>query len=232
MRIFYIGMFVSLFALALIIFSFKMTKNMSETAPKIGIHYVALGDSYTVGAGVQEEERWPNILTKHLNDAGIQTTLVANPAVSGYTVRNTIELELDEVKSNKPDFITLLIGANDSFGQIDTATYQKELRELLDKLQTLMVNPKHIVLVTIPDYTISLAFAQYEKRETRNLIKEYNEIIKSEGKTRGLPVADIFPVSESMTTTADYVSDGLHPSSQGIAKWEKAIFPVVFELLK
>jgi len=205
---------------------------MSETAPKIGIHYVALGDSYTIGVGVQEEERWPNILTSHLNEAGIETTLVANPAVSGYTVRNTIELELDEVQRYKPDFVTLFIGANDSFQQIDTTTYQKELHELLDKLQTLMVNPKNIVLVTIPDYTLSPAFAQYEKERVRNLIKEYNEIIKSEGKTRGLPVADIFPVSETMKSEADYVSDGLHPSAQGITKWEKVIFPVVLRLLK
>ncbi|MEK7522295.1 MAG: hypothetical protein AAB569_01855, partial [Patescibacteria group bacterium] len=64
------------------------------------------------------------------------------------------------------------------------------------------------------------------------LIEEYNKIIKNEGEKRGLTIIDIFPVSQNMTSDADYVLDGLHPSTISYSKWEKIIFPVVFSLLK
>lgn len=196
------------------------------------IKYVAIGDSYTIGVGVTEEDRWPNMLTNHLKKEGVDIDLIANPAVSGYTVRDAIELELPEVKKIKPDFVTVLIGANDNFGQKEIKMYQKELRELLDRLQPIVTNPKNIILITIPDYTKSPALELYLKEDMLKLIKEYNEIIKEEGRKRNLPIADIFPISQTMTSDTDYVSDGLHPSAESYMKWEKIIFPVVFNLLK
>jgi len=193
---------------------------------------MAIGDSYTIGNGVAEEDRWPNILTNHLKKEGVDVRLATNPAVSGYTVQDAIELELVEVEKIKPDFVTVLIGANDNFGQKETEAYRLELQELLDKLQLTIINPKNIVLITIPDYTKSPALRLYQKKDILKLIEQYNEIIKEEGKRRDLKVADIFPVSQTMTNDEDYVLDGLHPSAQGYLKWEKIIFPVVLDLLK
>jgi len=101
---------------------------------KTGIKYVAIEDSYTIGLGVVQEDRWPNILTDHLKKERVNIQLVANPAVSGYTVEDAIEIELTEVKKIKPDLVTVLIGANDNFGQKDAETYRQDLRELLDRL--------------------------------------------------------------------------------------------------
>lgn len=41
------------------------------TPERTGERYVALGDSYTIGEGVAEAERWPNLLTAHLQGEGI-----------------------------------------------------------------------------------------------------------------------------------------------------------------
>lgn len=199
---------------------------------KIEIKYVPIGDSYTIGLGVAEKDRWPNILTNHLKRKGINIDLVVNPAVSGYTVKDVIEMELVEVERLKLDFVTVLIGANDNFGQKDAETYRQELRKLLDKLQLIVTNPKNIVLITIPDYTKSPAFRLYQKEDILKLIEEYNKIIIEEGSKRDLIIADIFPISQTMISDDDYVSDGLHPSAQGYIKWEKIIFPAVFDLLK
>jgi len=196
------------------------------------ITYIAIGDSYTIGNGVLDSERWPNILVKNLRAEGIDIELIANPAVSGYTVEDAIRNELPQIKKLQPDFVTVLIGANDNFGQIPVNTYAQDLKELLDKLQPMLNNPQNIVLVTIPDYSKSPAGGGYETAGVSKSIEEYNRIIKEEAEKRGLRVADIFPVSQTMTSADDYISDGLHPSAQGYAKWEKVIFPVVFELLK
>jgi lysophospholipase L1-like esterase len=95
-----------------------------------------------------------------------------------------------------------------------------------------MKEPENIVLVTIPDYSYSPAASDYETEGVSRSIEEYNDIIKSEGQKRGLPVADIYSVSQTMTDEQDYISDGLHPSAEGYAKWEEVIYPVVYEFLK
>ena len=141
-------------------------------------------------------------------------------------------IELPEVEKLRPDFVTVLIGANDSFGQKDVKVYHQQLRELLDKLELMVTDPKNIVLITIPDYTKSPSFKLYQSEDELKLIREYNEVIKEEGKQRSLAVADIFPISQTMTDDADYVDDGLHPSAQGYLKWEKVIFPIVLNLFK
>ena len=236
MRNIFVGVVFIVITLVLFILYLKQSSQKPQkvqfTNLEIGMRYVAIGDSYTIGLDVAEEDRWPNILTNHLKKEGINIHLVANPAVSGYTVKDVIKMELVEVEKIKPDFVTVLIGANDNFGQKDAETYRQELRKLLDKLQLIVTNPKNIVLITIPDYTKSPALKLYKKEDMLKLIEEYNEIIKEEGEKRDLTIANIFPMSQTMINDDDYVSDGLHPSAQGYIKWERIIFPVVFDLLK
>lgn len=196
------------------------------------ISYIAIGDSYTIGLGVSEDYRWPNVLVNHLRNEGININLIANPAASGYMVLDAIKLELPVVEKAKPDFVTVLIGANDNFGQKDAGQFHQELAILLDKLQSMLKNPKNIVLITIPDYSKSPASKNYQTQGVSTLIEKYNQAIKDEASKRGFSVADIFPISQTMTGNEDYISDGLHPSAEGYAKWEKVIFPVVFKLLK
>lgn len=214
----------------------KQSSMHTEKIPKADsgkdITYISVGDSYTIGNGVSESGRWPNVLTRHLNEAGINIRLIDNPAVSGYTVQNAIDLELPVVEKLKPDFVTVLIGANDNFSQTSPNVFERDLNELLDKLQGMLVNPNRIVLITTPDYSKSPAAARYGTAGVSRSIEEYNKIIKNEAEKRGLRAADIFPISQTMTSADDYISDGLHPSAQGYAKWEKVIYPVVFEFLK
>lgn len=206
--------------------------SITEASPSSSgtIKYLPIGDSYTIGNGVAAEDRWPNVLTKHLNMAGLQVQLVGNPAVSGYTVQDAVDFELPEIKKLRPDFVTVLIGANDNFRQTPASVYDQELKSLLDQLQGMMENPQGIVLITIPDYSYSPA--AYNKDGISESIAQYNQIIKSQAEKRGLKVADIYPVSQRMTGEEDFISDGLHPSAAGYRKWEEVIYPVVYDVLK
>lgn len=196
------------------------------------IRYVSVGDSYTIGLGVEELARWPNVMVKHLKEAGTTIELMANPAISGYTVRDAIDIELPIVEKAKPDLVTVFIGANDHFSQSSAADFKANFSELLDKLQSIVSDKRNIVLITIPDYSKSPAVQEQGIGTTSESIAVYNVIIKEEGKKRNLSVADIFPVSQKMIGREDYIDDGLHPSETGYKKWEKVIFPVVMDLLK
>ena len=76
------GLFLLTFFLA---FAFTVSVATAATSET---RYVEIGDSHTIGAGAKPEQSWPMLLTAHLNQAGIPTTLVANPSAMGWTFPN------------------------------------------------------------------------------------------------------------------------------------------------
>lgn len=211
-----------------------MTFTQQNQEPKKAIKYIAFGDSYTICTGTTSEaEHWPNILAKHLNDAGIATELTYNPSKNGYSTQNMITNELPLLKANTLDFATLLIGVNDWVRQIDIQTYHKNLNYSIDEIQKKLSNKKHLVLITIPDFGVTPQGAGYGSgRDITKGISEFNDIVKSEAKKRGLVCVDIFPVSKQMKNNKELVaSDGLHPSAKEYDIWEALIFPEVKKLL-
>lgn len=212
---------------------FKSIKTASDSNLELG--YVAIGDSYTIGNGVAVGDRWPNVLTKHLKESGVDISLIGNPSVSGYATQDAIRYEIPKLKQLKPGFVTLLIGANDSFSGGQVSLFKTDLNILIDQIEeNLAVNGK-IVLVTIPDYTASPAGQDFEvETKTQALVRvqQYNQVIKEVAIQRGLSVADIFLISQTMTGTEDYIYDGLHPSAAGYRKWEKVIYAEVERLFR
>ncbi|HSV94418.1 MAG TPA: SGNH/GDSL hydrolase family protein [Spirochaetia bacterium] len=208
---------------------------ISQNNPSINdngvIGYIPFGDSYTIGLGVVESHRWPNIMVENFAKEGINIRILNNPAVSGYTVRDMINYELSILKSIKPDFVTIFIGTNDSFAQTDVGIFEHNYKELLDKTQKLLPNPKSIVLITIPDYSKFPALKNNQNVSLSKFISSYNEVITKESIKRGLILVDIYPLSQEMTDEHDFIFDGLHPSRAGYMKWERVIFPKVKELL-
>ncbi len=199
------------------------------------IKYVPLGDSYTIGNGVLEEERWPNVLVQHLRKNGIKVELVENPAVSGFKVKDVIDHELPVLQEIKPAFVTILIGANDNFQRTSVENFATDYNILLNQIEKTLPAGTGVLLIAIPDYTSSPAakdYPQAEKIKVRESLKQYNEIIKNEAKKRSLEFIDIFPLSQTMTVEEYYVEDGLHPSSKGYALWESLIFPQALKILK
>ena len=199
-----------------------------------GIHYVALGDSYTICEGASGQESWPVLLTEHLNEAKIPVKLVANPSRTGYTTQNLIDKELPVFEKSSPGFATLLIGVNDWVRGVDEKTFEKNLVYIIDKVQAKLQNKKNLVLITIPDFGVTPAGKQYGGgRDISQGISSFNSIIMGEGKKRGLRVVDIFPISKEMKNDPSLVADDqLHPSAKEYAVWERMIYPVVYEVLK
>ena len=208
---------VSIFALL----SFKM--NLETKTVK----YVALGDSYTIGTGANNNEAWPVLLTKHLNDAGIKTELVANPSRNGFNTQNLIDQELPVFDKSGATFVTVLIGVNDWVRGVDANTFKTHLIFILDHVQNKLANKKNLLLVTVPDFGVTPEGSQYSGgRDISQGITEFNNIIIAEAKTRGLNCVDIFETSKAMKNNPELVAaDGLHPSAKEYAIWETLILP-------
>lgn len=207
--------------------------NIPFTSQKGDIVYVPIGDSYTIGNGLLEEERWTNILAEHLREKGIPVVLAENPAVSGWTTQMAIETEVPVVERIQPDFITVFIGANDVFRGNSTATFENDLNQLLDRVESAAPGAK-ILLITIPDYTVSPAGISYGAGRTeQQQLEAANEVTRQAGEKRGYPVADLTDVSRKAgSDPAMFIDDGLHPSAEQMEQWETVIFPKAKELLQ
>lgn len=193
--------------------------------------YVALGDSYTIGEGVEEAERWPDRLAGHLRQDAVAIDLVANPSVTGWTTSQLIEHGLPVLEAGRPTFVTLLIGVNDWVQGVSLADYRERLVLILDRVQATLPDPRRVLLVTIPDFSVTPEGSKYGKgRDIPRGIAAFNDVLVDEAERRTLPVVDIFPLSQELAAPEFVAPDGLHPSGAAYVRWARMIHPAARSL--
>jgi lysophospholipase L1-like esterase len=218
------------------------------------LRYVALGDSYTIGTSVDEEDRWPNQLVRRLTaateadaattpdpptpaetaaDAAPPLDLVANLAVNGYSSHDVIEHELPRLDRFRPEFASLLIGVNDVVQRVPAEAYRRNVAQILDSLLG-RLGPKRIVAVATPDYTVTPSGASFGDPARQSAgIAVNNTILRELAQERGVGFVDIFDLSRRVGGERTMVArDGLHPSGAQYRLWVDAIEPVVRALLR
>lgn len=207
-------------------------KQKREAIPKNGITYVSLGDSYTIGEGVKERERYPNQLVSRLKDEGFMIYFVANPAVAGRTLADVIARQVPVVEQTKPSFVTLLIGANDIVQGRSAEIFRRDFSTLLDRLISLVPN-KQIIVLTIPDFSATPAGNSLSRGVlVETIIVQFNTNIKKEALLRGIAVVDVFEMSKKMSTDPSLVlPDGLHPSAKAYKEWTDLLYPTAYKVL-
>ncbi len=208
--------------------------NAQNKIDKEKIRYVAIGDSYSIGEGALPNESWPALLTRHLNEKGINVDLVANPSRTGWTTQQAIDRELPIFVESKPDFATLQIGVNDWVQGVDPETFRKNFTYLVDQMLAMLRNKNRLLVVTIPDFGVTPTGPKYARgRNISEGLTGFNQIITEEATKRVLRIVDVLPLSQKMRGDSSLVAaDGLHPSAKEYVEWEKIIFPAALELLK
>lgn len=203
-----------------------------EAAPTVTLRYVALGDSYTIGTSVEASERFPDQLVAALPGEPPPLELVANLGVNGWTSADLIRDELPELERLEPGFASLLIGVNDVVQGVPIGDYERNVVTILDALLARLPADR-IVVVTIPDYTVTPAGADYgDPAERSTAIAANNELMTRLAQERGIAVVDIWDISQEAAADPSLVADdGLHPSGEQYARWVDRLAPVVLELL-
>ncbi|MCI4670885.1 MAG: SGNH/GDSL hydrolase family protein [Bacteroidia bacterium] len=184
--------------------------------------YLALGDSYTIGESVDENERWPVILQNALNE---DTNLnVIAPKIIARTGWTTNELK-DGIKKEMPEsdyaLVSLLIGVNNQFRGYDFEQYEKEFVELIDTaILKAGGRGDKVFVVSIPDYGVTPFGQSRNVEKVAKEIDEYNAYAKLICSQRGIPFFDITPISRKGLDDPDLIAkDGLHPSGKMYAQW-------------
>jgi lysophospholipase L1-like esterase len=95
------------------------------------LRFLALGDSYSIGESVAEQERWPVQLAAMLRETGLA---VVEPEIIARTGWTTGELAaaIDEASPMGPyDLVSLLIGVNNQYRGLPIDEYRAQFRVLL-----------------------------------------------------------------------------------------------------
>lgn len=197
------------------------------------IRYVAVGDSYSIGTGVEPHQAWPTLLAEHLKSKGVNISLVANPSRNGWTTLHVQEWEMPVVRNENANFVTVMIGVNDWVQWTTEERFRESFADVLDDLIPVVTN-KRILVVNIPDFSCAPEGPKFSQgRNIPKGIARFNKIIDEESHKREIPVVDVFIVSQKMCFDSSLVAkDGLHPSVQGHLLFEETIFPVAEKILK
>jgi lysophospholipase L1-like esterase len=167
-----------------------------------------------------------------LRSGGVPLELVANLGVNGYTTADLIRDELPVLSTLAPDFVTLLIGVNDVVQGVPAASYERNAASILDALLD-RLPPDRIVVVAIPDYTVTPAGADYgDPDDQHDAIVANNTIMARLVAARGIVFVDIFDLSLGAAHDGSLVAgDGLHPSGRQYRLWVERIAPVLKALV-
>lgn len=188
-------------------------------------YYLALGDSYTIGEKVSEDENFPGQVFSLMkkNIPGFQPPRLI--AKTGWT---TDELEAGIISANqeKPlrssyDIVSLLIGVNNQYRGRTVENYTPEFEKLLNKSIAFAGNdPNRVVVLSIPDWGVT-PFAEGRDRAQIALeIDLYNAANKKIAEQYQVHYFDI--TSWTREAAADHsllASDGLHPSGKEYKRW-------------
>ena len=192
------------------------------------LHYLALGDSYTIGEAVAERLRWPMQLVERLRAHGIAIDDPRIIAVTGWTT-DDLAAAMDRASlAPSYDLVTLLIGVNNQYRGRSAGEYRAQFRSLLQRAVVLAGSrPGHVVVVSIPDWGAT-PFGHSSGRDPRQValaLDDFNAIARDESSRADARFVDITAISRRHAWFV--AGDGLHPSGPQYALWTDAIEPVV-----
>jgi lysophospholipase L1-like esterase len=209
---------------------------MDASAAQSRLRLLALGDSYTIGEGVPEAERWPVQLVARLAANGIESAPPEIVARTGWTT-DELAAAIDRARLAPPyDAVTLLIGVNNQYRGYPPDQYRREFGALLERaIGFADGRAARVFVVSIPDWGVT-PFARASGRDTGQIAREldaYDAIARELAEARAVAFVDVTAVSRARGADAAMLApDGLHPSGAMYRLWVDALLPVMLQNLR
>lgn len=206
---------------------------MSKIIPSpISATLLALGDSYTIGEAVRENDRWPQQLARALEQHAIQLQLNII-AATGWTT-DELSSTLQNAAFTPPyDMVSLMIGVNNQYRGYPIADFEIGFQNLLQQAIALAGDlPTHVMVLSIPDWAYTPFAASQNKEQISREIDQYNRIIMQISSEHGVHFIDITPISRLASHNPGLIAtDTLHPSGEMYALWVEQILPIALKIL-
>lgn len=199
-------------------------------------HYLALGDSYTIGEKVKSPENFPNQVFAELKDK----INIEAPRIIATTGWTTDELEAGIADANKKeallsnyDFVTLLIGVNNQYRGRDVENYKTEFEELVKKaIQFAGNRNERVIVLSIPDWSVTPFAKGRDREKISEEIDMYNRANQKIAERYNIYYINITPWTKEAANDPSLLSeDGLHPSGKEYHRWAKKIASCFLSLM-
>jgi lysophospholipase L1-like esterase len=202
-----------------------MSTPLPSQAQQKYLTYLALGDSYTIGEGVELSDRYPVQLVQEWNK--MAKTQFASPLIIAKTGWTVDELEAG-IQASPPaaegyDLVTLLIGVNNQYRGRSVESFEVDFEKMLQRAIVFAKgNKSRVIVLSIPDWGVTPFASQkgVDMDQVAKAINTYNRTKKEICEKLGIKFIDI---------TDDYRMDGglpegvvedqLHPSKLIYGQW-------------
>jgi lysophospholipase L1-like esterase len=164
------------------------------------------------------------------NDIEIdQTRIIAQTGWTTADLINAIEgADVSDLKNEK--LISLLIGVNNQFQNLDFDSFKEEFDQLLDISIGFGGEANRVFVVSIPDYGVT-PFGSNNAEQIGQELDNYNAYMSNKCASRNIPFIDITQISRDLSDAPNSLAlDNLHPSGFQYGKWADKILPVALEL--
>lgn len=193
------------------------------------IHYLALGDSYTIGEGVPIHQSFPYQLIQLLRKKKGDSFHFHAPEIiaqTGWTTDELMQNILSTQMLPKYNFVTLLIGVNNQYRGRSSENYKEEFELLLKKAISFSGNhPEKVFVLSIPDWGVTPFAAEKDSEKIAREIDDFNEVCKNKTNSLGCNFIDITNNQRKDGNKDEFLaSDKLHPSAKEYEKWANELF--------
>ena len=136
-------------------------------------------------------------------------------------------MDQEKLDSNLYNFITILIGVNNQYQGIPFSKYELEYNELIDRAIALLGGDSdHLIVVSIPDYSVTPFASASDTDRIATEIKRYNDYKKEITEAKGARFVYITDLTQNAKEDASLLAnDGLHPSGKSYSQWVERIIP-------
>lgn len=188
--------------------------------------YVAVGASETVGVGADDPvtEAWPTVFHR---TALARSASLVNLGVSGVTVREALDLELQAALAEEPRLVTVWLNVNDLFRQVPVEQYERDLGTLVRSLRR--GGATDVLVATTPPVAdlplvraclsggigCELPFRPSPAEIITAGVAAYNAAITRVAQAEGAVVVDLWAAASGGIDAALVAPDGFHPSTEG-----------------
>lgn len=213
----------------------SIIEEMEDPIEAKTLKYLAIGDSYTIGESVGKNERFPAQLFNTNFEVAVNKGAYKIIATTGWTTRNLLDaMDEENLQPGTYNFITLLIGVNNQYQKKPFSQYQTELNELMDRAITLLNGKaKNLIVVSIPDYSVTPFASSGNTSKIAEEIKRYNDFKEEMTKSKGAKYVYITDLTQNAKYDPSLLADDkLHPSGQSYEQWVERILPELNVILK
>lgn len=210
--------FISLLLCGVLLLGCDQQQKTEETAatPSYEGTIIAVGDSLTAGLGLMENEAWPALLEKKLQNNGNHWQVI-NAGISGETTSGNLS-RMKWILAQKPDVVILETGANDGFRGISPSVIRKNISKAVQMLQE-------------GNVTVVLAGMQIVQNLGADYTGAFADIYPSVARERDCLLIP-FILQQVAGEAALNQADTIHPNEKGHTIIAETVYPFVLQALQ